>query len=235
MSSGHLYLIPSALDENFPHTLLPEYLVQLKELRLFVVENIRSARRFIKKVLPDFDINTSSFWELDKHNPTQNLKEPLDLMLAGHSIGLLSEAGCPGVADPGNILVELAHNHQIRVIPWIGPSSILLALMASGLNGQRFMFHGYLPQDKSALAVKIRQIEADSLRSKSTQLFIETPYRNQSVYEACLQSLKDSTRLCVAINLTGPEESVMQHRITNWRKMDPPDLHKKPAIFLIEA
>lgn len=232
---GNLYLIPSAIDETFSSVLLADYLVVLKDLRYFVVENIRSARRFIKQVQPAFDINSATFWEIDKHHPDQMLQEPIQILRSGLSIGLLSEAGCPGIADPGSKLISEAHRNNIRVVPWIGPSSILLALMASGMNGQQFAFHGYLPQSRAELAIKLKQLEAESARTKGTQLFIETPYRNESLFQALIHHLKDSTTLCLAIALTGPDELILRHPIGIWKKTDPPSIHKKTTLFLIEA
>jgi len=232
---GNLYIIPSAIDETHPIVLLPDYLDTLSGLHYFMVENIRSARRFIKKVLPAFDINACVFWEFDKHLTDQLIEEPIQLLLSGKSVGLLSEAGCPGIADPGSILVKAAHQHKIRVVPWIGPSSILMALMASGMNGQAFVFHGYLPASKSDLSVKLKQLESESIKSRATQIFIETPYRNQSLMESLLKELKDTTSLCLAINLTGSDEFVIRHTIRDWKKIEPPSIHKKTAIFLIEA
>lgn len=232
---GKLYIIPSAIDEHFSSILLTDYLVILKNLNYFVVENIRTTRRFIKRILPDFNIDACTFWEQDKHQPDQSLGEPILALLAGHSIGLLSEAGCPGIADPGSRLVSEAHRQGIRVVPWIGPSSVLLALMASGMNGQRFNFHGYLPHSKTELAIKIKQLESESHKTGATQLFIETPYRNLSLAQSLVQELKDTTSLCLAINLTGPEESIIRHTVGQWKKTEWPLIHKKTVIFLIEA
>ncbi|MDZ4707462.1 MAG: SAM-dependent methyltransferase [Saprospiraceae bacterium] len=232
---GNLYIIPSPIHNDYAKVLLPDKLIILNSLRHFVVENTRTSRRFIKLILPEFDINSAVFYELDKHQSDQPLKEPIQVLLAGYSMGLLSEAGCPGVADPGSNLVAEAHRHQIKVIPWIGPSSILLGLMASGMNGQRFNFHGYLPHSKPDLSIKLKQLEAESFKWKSTQLFIETPYRNQALMQSLLQELKSTTHLCVVINLTGPDELILRHTIWEWKQAPAPPVHKKTTLFLIEA
>lgn len=233
--TGILYIIPSAIHDAYVQVLLPDKLAILNELRHFVVENTRTARRFIKLVLPGFDINACTFYELDKHHPDQELIEPVQALRAGHSLGLLSEAGCPGIADPGSALVAEAHRLQIKVVPWIGPSSILLGLMASGMNGQQFVFHGYLPHSPSELGVKLKRLEAESFKSKYTQIFIETPYRNESLMQTMLKELNGTTHLCVALNLSGPDETILRHTIAEWRHIPIPPLHKKPTLFLIEA
>jgi 16S rRNA (cytidine1402-2'-O)-methyltransferase len=232
---GNLYIIPSAIHDAYVQVLLPDKLAILNELRHFVVENTRTARRFIKAILPGFDINACTFYELDKHQADQLLIEPIQILLSGHSLGLLSEAGCPGIADPGSELVAEAHRHQIKVVPWIGPSSVLLGLMASGMNGQQFVFHGYLPHSPSELGIKLKRLEAESSKSKFTQIFIETPYRNQSLMQSLLKELKGTTHLCVALNLSGPDEFILRKTIAEWQKTPLPSLHKKPTLFLIEA
>ena len=154
--------------------------------------------------------------------------------LSGMNVGLMSEAGCPGVADPGAVIVKLAHEKGIQVVPLVGPSSILLALMASGMNGQQFQFVGYLPVDTQARAKTIRELEADSARRKCTQVFIETPYRNNQLLEALIQYCKPQSRLCIAANMTGPNETVQTHPIDYWKK-NKPELHKQPVIFCLNA
>ncbi len=234
-STGSLYIIPSAIHDAYVQVLLPDKLVILNELRHLVVENTRTARRFIKSILPGFDINACTFYELNKHRTDQELIEPIQVLLSGHSLGLLSEAGCPGIADPGSDLVAEAHRQQIKVIPWIGPSSVLLGLMASGMNGQQFVFHGYLPHSPSELVIKLKRLEAESFKSKFTQIFIETPYRNLSLMQSMLKELKGTTHLCVALDLTGPDEMIIRHTIAEWKNIPIPSLHKKPTLFLIEA
>ncbi len=234
-NQGILYLIPSPLDEEFHGVLIPEHIQVLAGLRFFAVENIRTARRFIKKVLPGFDIDACTFLEIDKHNEKQDFSMLILALVNGSSAGLLSEAGCPGIADPGSQLVRLAHEQGIRVIPWIGPSSITLALMASGMNGQQFVFHGYLPTGKPDLIHRMKRMEADMVRTGYTQIFIETPYRNLSLLETLLANLAETTRLCLAIDLTGPNEYIKTHSVKKWKSMGMINFFKKPAIFLIGA
>lgn len=234
-NQGILYLIPSPLDEEFHGVLIPEHIQVLAGLRFFAVENIRTARRFIKKVLPGFDIDACTFLEIDKHNEKQDFSMLIMALVNGSSAGLLSEAGCPGIADPGSQLVRLAHEQGIRVIPWIGPSSITLALMASGMNGQQFVFHGYLPTGKPDLIHRMKRMEADMVRTGYTQIFIETPYRNLSLLETLLANLAETTRLCLAIDLTGPNEYIKTHSVKKWKSMGMINFFKKPAIFLIGA
>lgn len=232
---GILYLIPSPLDEEFHGVLIPEHIKILTGLRFFAVENIRTARRFIKKLLPGFDIDACTFLEMDKHNPNQDFSLLTQALIQGSPAGLLSEAGCPGIADPGSQLVRLAHEQGIRVVPWIGPSSITLAMMASGLNGQQFVFHGYLPTGKPELIHRLKRMEADMARTGYTQIFIETPYRNLSLLETLLANLAETTRLCLAIDLTGPDEYIRTHPVKKWKTMGMAPFSKKPATFLIGA
>lgn len=232
---GKLILIPIALHENSMQVLLPSYLETLTILRHFITENTRTSRRFLRSVIPDFNINDSTFWELDKHNSSQSFSEVIQTLMNGHDVGLMSEAGCPGIADPGSKVVLEAHKHGITVIPWIGPSSILLSLMASGLNGQNFTFHGYLPS-KSGIELKnkIIQLEQTSLKTGGAQLFIETPYRNESLFKVLVETLKPTTLLHISIDLTSPDEIIKTLPIAEW-KTTKIDLHKKTAIFVIQA
>ncbi len=233
---GTLYLIPCALHESNTQVLLPTYLHILIDLRLFIVENIRTTRRFFKAVIPVMDIDACKFIEIDKHNPDQKFDEVWGKLLVGEDVGLLSESGCPAIADPGSKIVAEAHLRSIIVKPWIGPSSIILALMASGFNGQGFSFHGYLPSRSiSDLTKKIIQLEADSRRSGITQLFIETPYRNASLLKSLVTYLKPTTMIGVAIDLTGLDEKIIVKSVTHWKKHDLPDFQKHPAIFLIHS
>jgi 16S rRNA (cytidine1402-2'-O)-methyltransferase len=234
MPPGKLYVIPSALHEANPNILLSPYIGILAGLKLFVVENIRSARRFIKSVLPDFDINACTFIEIDKHDALQKYDEVWNKVLAGHDLGLLSEAGSPGIADPGSRLVAEAHSKGIKVVPWIGPVSITLALMASGLNGQCFTFHGYLPsKSKDELSKKLKSLDHIAWSTGYSQIFIETPYRNASLYQALIQEVRLDTMLCIAIDLTGPAEEILVMSISDWKKMKGIDLQKRPAIYIM--
>jgi 16S rRNA (cytidine1402-2'-O)-methyltransferase len=232
-ASAKLYLIPTFLDEQALQV-LPAYLVDaVKECQVFFVENERSARRFLKRLWQDIVIDDYEWIGIDQAEPAQT-GLLLQRLRQGKTVGILSEAGCPGIADPGQILVQAAQQANFQVRPLVGPSSILLALMASGLNGQHFQFHGYLPIDHQQRTKKIRDLEIESQRQQVTQLWIETPYRNNQLMEAILQTCKPQTRLCVAVDLTGPGESIRTKTIADW-KTQIPQIHKRPAIFLIQA
>jgi 16S rRNA (cytidine1402-2'-O)-methyltransferase len=170
---------------------------------------------------------------LNEHTQDKDLAALLTPLLAGHDVGLMSDAGCPGVADPGAKLIELAHKKSIQVVPFVGPSSILLSLMASGLNGQSFAFLGYLPVDKAARIGKLKEIEKRSVTHKETQIFIETPYRNQQMLEAILNSCNANTRLCIACHVSLPDETIVTKRVSEWKQSALPDLNKKPTVFLL--
>ncbi len=233
--AAKLYLIPTLLHPNNPNILLPSYLSILATIRHFVVEDIRTSRRFLRSVIQDFDIDHSTFWEIDKHNPNQEYHEAIHTLKSGHDVGLLSEAGCPGIADPGSVLVLRAHEEDIPVVPWIGPSSIALSLMASGMNGQGFSFHGYLPsKPETDLIKKIKQLESESVRSGYSQIFIETPYRNQNLLIQLLKNLKSTTLLCIAVDLTADAEMIKTKTVEEWKKQSP-DLSKRPAIFILQS
>lgn len=202
-------------------------------LDYYLVENIRSARRYLSS-LQVRSVQDVRFEKLDKHSSPRELPALLAPVLQGTSVGVLSEAGCPAIADPGNMVVMWAHQNDIQVVPLVGPSSILLALMGSGLNGQAFEFHGYLPIDKPALVNKIRGLEKGSRLDGKTQIFMETPYRNRSLLSAVLQTCGEKTQLCIACNLTGKDQLIKTASISSWKKAVP-DLHKKPTIFLLQA
>ncbi len=228
-----LFLIPTPLGEGGSAALTREIQAVLPGIRHFIVERTRTARRFIKSVLPDADISALCFFELDKHHPQAVPADFLQPLLEGHSMGLLSEAGCPAVADPGAVVVRKAHELGITVKPLSGPSSILLALMASGLNGQSFVFHGYLPVKKEERSKKLRELERKSKQTGQTQIFIETPYRNQQLFEALLKNLQDDTLLCIAQNLSLPDERIQTYRIGVWRQRSSPFSGKQPAVFVL--
>ncbi len=244
MSSGVLHLIPTTLGEGAPVSavLTPELLALTAGLDYFIAENARSARAFLKKVgevcplhKPIRDIEIC---ELHVDTPATALPGLLAPLLAGRDAGLVSEAGCPAIADPGANLVRLAHEHGVMVRPHTGPSSLLLAVMASGLNGQSFAFNGYLPTDPVARARRISEFEQRSRAERQTQLFIETPYRNEALFEALLKSCAPDTRLCLAIDMSLPGEQVSTRAIGQWRKLAAsalPVLRKRPAVFLILA
>lgn len=229
-TKGKLYLIPAPLGENAVET-IPTYVVELlHSLTHLVAERAKTTRHFIKSTSPPKPISEYQIEELNEHTPAAELDALLRPLLDGHDLGILSEAGCPGVADPGARLVELAHRHGVEVVPLVGPSSILLALMASGMNGQNFTFHGYL--SAKALADDLKRIENLVSKHRQTQIFIETPYRNKAVIEQAAKVLQPGTRFCIAVDLTLPTQSIQTKTIAEWRK-NLPELGKRPAIFLI--
>lgn len=236
MNKGTLYLIPVPLGEDGkPHDVLPAQVMELtRTLRFFIAENAKTCRAFLKQVempVPLPGIAVESYGKHDRHesSPSAFLKPLLD----GHNVGLVSEAGCPAVADPGSEVVRAAHAKGIRVVPLVGPSSLLLSLMASGFNGQQFRFHGYLPIDKDERQQWMRDMEYDANKHHITQLFIETPFRNMQLFEALLKTLHAETSLCIASDLTMPGESAVTKTIREWKKESAPDLHKVPAVFII--
>ena len=229
-----LYLIPSALGEPDIRHLSPALVEAMDSLDYFIVERARSARRFIKACLPHKNIGSLEIVELDKHDAELGVKEfIINLVRQNRSAGLLSEAGAPAVADPGALIVAKAHASGVRVVPLVGPSAILLALMASGMNGQAFCFHGYLPVKKPELSKALRKLEERVARDGATQLFIEAPYRNQSLISTACEALRPDTRLCMAIDLTLPTEQIIRKDIRSWQVMQTAAFHKRPAIFLI--
>lgn len=235
MTPGILYLIPTPLGENDIAWVIPAAVRQcIAGLGHYVVEHPKTARQFLKQVGCALPLQEIKMQVLDEHTPPGELASLLAPLLAGNDMGLLSEAGCPAVADPGAGLVRLAHQKNIRVVPLVGPSSILLALMASGLNGQRFVFHGYLPVENEQRTRKIVELEKESTARDQTQIFIETPYRNQKLLESLLQTCRDSTELCIACDLTLASEQIATRTIKEWR-LGLPDIHKKPVIFLLHG
>lgn len=230
---GRLYLIPATLGEGAVHT-LPAYLIEiLHGLTFFIAERAKTARHFIKETNPVKPFSELRFSELNKRTGPEALRPMLQPALDGHDMGLLSEAGCPGVADPGARIVQIAHELGVEVVPLVGPSSILLALMASGMNGQSFAFQGYLPPKRPELAKELKQLEQISGKLNQTQLFIETPYRNQAFIETALDSLRPDTLFGIAADLTLPTQYICTRPVAVWKQKSPPDLHKRPAIFLI--
>lgn len=228
-----VYLIPCFLDEEGMDA-LPAYLLPaVREAEVFFVENERSARRFLKKLWKEIDINRYQWFVIHKAEETV-IREFLQQVKEGKQIAILSEAGCPGIADPGQLLVAAAQEAGALIKPLVGPSSILLALMASGMNGQHFQFHGYLPVEAGERNRRIKELEQLSRREGSAQIFIETPYRNLSLLESLIKTCTGSTRLCVAVNLTGSKESIKTKSIEIWRK-SLPEINKQPAIFILQA
>ncbi len=231
---GKLYLIPVGLGESDPKKIFPEWNAEvIDSLEHFIVENEKSARRFIKQLLPNKSQQTLKLKGLNKFTEEAEIPSFLDAAKEGFDMGLLSEAGCPGVADPGAEIVKLAHRYGIQVIPMVGPSSILLAMMASGMNGQSFTFHGYLPIDKKERKQELKNLERISSERNQAQIFIETPYRNNQMLEDLSNNLHPSTRICVACDLTLPTEFIKTATASEWQKMKT-DLHKRPAIFIIQ-
>ncbi len=238
--SGVLYLIPNALGEGDASTLatvLPASVIaRTASLGYFVGENAKSTRAFLKRVGVSRPIQEIEIRELNVKTPAAEIDRLLAPILAGADGGLVSEAGCPAVADPGALLVRRAHERGVRVVPLVGPSSILLALMASGLDGQRFAFHGYLPVDAAERTKTLRELEQRSRKGRETQIFIETPYRNRALLDALVASCAPSTLITVAVDLTLESERVATHSASNWKKEASAfDMHKRPAIFLMLA
>jgi 16S rRNA (cytidine1402-2'-O)-methyltransferase len=231
---GKLYLIPTTLGENEPLEVMP-YSVRtmVEKINYYVVENEKSARRFIKKITPKKSQPDLVLMKLDKYADELETRTYLDVCEQGFSVGLLSEAGVPAVADPGATIVKLAHEKGIQVVPLVGPSSILLALMASGMNGQNFAFNGYLPIDKVDRKKAIKELERLSKEKNQSQIFIETPYRNEKMFTDLKSTLTPGTRLCIAADITLPEEYIKTYTVADWKKQNP-DLHKRPAIFIIQ-
>jgi 16S rRNA (cytidine1402-2'-O)-methyltransferase len=236
MQTGTLYLIPCTLGDTPVTEVLPQHVIDIaRKLQHFVVEQPKSARQFLSRLKPEQPIQSLHFASLNEHTAPVELIGLLAPLLQGHDVGILSEAGCPGIADPGADLVNLAHSKGIRVVPLVGPSSILLALMASGLNGQCFCFHGYLPIEESERNKTIAALEAESAKRKQTQLFIETPYRNEKMYGALLALCRPRTQLCIATDITLCSESVHTRSIAQWKALPMPELNKHPSIFLLLA
>ena len=226
-----LILIPTILSES-GFDAIPPYVVEaVKTCHCFFVEDERTARRYLKKLWPEMVIDQYRWYRIDPADHTQR-KTLLQELGEGQTVGILSEAGCPGIADPGAELVGWAQEAGFPIRPLVGPSSILLALMASGFNGQQFAFHGYLPVKDPERSTRIRELEAEARRKKQTQIFIETPYRNNQLIDALLQGLQPETRLCVAVDITGAAESIRTRTIAAWKK-ERPAPGKVPAIFLI--
>ena len=230
---SHLYLIPSVLVESATETIAPYIIEAIKNCQVIFAENERTARRFLKSVCKEIIIDDYEWFTIHKAE-NEVLLSFRQNITAGKNIAIISEAGCPGIADPGQILIAAAQEMNATVKPLVGPSSILLALMASGMNGQQFEFVGYLPIDNLERNKAITSLENNSQRKNSTQIFIETPYRNNQLLENLLKTCKPSTRLCIAAELTGPNEFIKTKTIADWKK-EKNDFHKKPVIFLLYA
>lgn len=234
MNKGALYMIPTTIGDvkdNPNQQIAPSNLITTIGLRHFIVENIKTTRRFLRKLDPEFDIDNSYFSILNKHTNSNEIQNFLQPCREGENIGLISEAGCPGIADPGATIVSIAHRENIRVIPLIGPSSIFMALMASGLSGQNFCFNGYLPIDKSLRIKKIKQLSSSCMNG-SSQIFMETPFRNDSLLTDLLKNLNENIMLCIASNISSNDEFIKTLTIKDWKK-NRPKLNKKPSIFIL--
>ncbi len=232
--SGKLYLIPTTLGDNEPLEVLPASVQhQVERINTFIVENEKTARRAIKKLVPSKSQPSLKLFLLNKHTDWTDVPSFLAPCKEGIDVGLLSEAGCPGVADPGAEVVKIAHREGIKVVPMVGPSSILLAMMGSGMNGQNFSFNGYLAIDKAARKNEIKSLERLSQEKNQAQLFIETPYRNNKMLEDLIQNLHPSTRVCIACDLTLPSEYIVTKTVSEWSKIKV-DLHKRPTIFILQ-
>ncbi len=228
-----LYLIPCTLGDTPIDQVLPRYNAEIvRGIRYFIVEEIRTARRFLRRVDREFPIDDCTFYEMGKHADEGQYASYLKPIAQGCPVGVISEAGCPAVADPGADIVAIAQRTGIRVIPLVGPNSMIMAVMASGLNGQSFAFHGYLPIDEGERARRLQVLEKRARQEGQTQLFIETPYRNRRFFDTLVRTLSSQTRLCVAAGLTTEDEWIHTHTIGEWRKLSLPDLSKTPAIFL---
>jgi len=234
-SKGKLFLIPTVISVGTERKVIaPIILESLKTINYFLVEEVRTARRYLSSLKIYESIEDLQFQVLNKDTKEEALEKFFEPVLSGHNLGILSESGCPGVADPGAIAVNYAHRKKIKVIPIVGPSSLLLALMASGLNGQQFAFHGYLPIDAKEAVRKIKELEKESELKNQTQIFIETPYRNNQIVKHLTGSLKGDTQLCIAVDLTGENEFVETKLASAWKK-NMPLLPKEPAVFLFLA
>lgn len=230
---GKVYLIPTVLSPDALQT-IPAYITAtVQPLRIFFVENERTARRYLKALDRNINIDELQLYPMHENHPPDTALAK-KLLLEGRDIGIMSEAGCPAIADPGHLVVQVAHRINAAVVPLVGPNSILLALMASGMNGQHFQFSGYLPVKPPDRIKALRELEAVSQKKGQTQIFIEAPYRNNQLLKDILANCKDQTQLCIAADITGPEEYIRTKTVKEWRTTAP-ELHKRPAIFLLYA
>lgn len=228
-----VYLIPVTLGETEISRVLPSYNSKIiKEIKYFIVENLRSARRFLKKVDNNINIDELNFVELNKHTKSDQIDEYLKPIISGNHVGIISEAGCPAIADPGSDIVAIAQQKGYSVVPLIGPSSIILSLMGSGFNGQSFSFHGYLPVDGAERSKKLKKLEQRIYNESQTQIFIETPYRNTKLVEEIMKSCSPTIKLCIAMNITCDDEYIRTLSLKDWKKKLP-NMDKKPCIFLL--
>jgi 16S rRNA (cytidine1402-2'-O)-methyltransferase len=233
MKKGKLFIIPSPISNGLLSKSIPNSTQEtLKNIKLFAVENVRTTRRFLKKVDKSIDIDELTFEIIDKRTKEKELTKVLNWLKNGNDVGLLSEAGCPGIADPGHLLIALCHDNKIQVIPEVGPSSLILALMGSGLNGQHFCFNGYLPANPQDRTKTLKKLEGKVETLNQTQLFIETPYRNEHVANAIVKTCSPKLKLCIGKDLTGDEEYLVTKTIGKWKE-SLPELHKTPCVFIL--
>ena len=229
-----LYLIPVTLGDTPHEQVLPAYNREIvSQIRHFIVEEVRTARRFLRRMDPAFDIDGSTFYPMGKHADENKYASYLRPLEQGLPVGVISEAGCPAVADPGADVVAIAQRRGFRVVPLVGPSSMIMAVMSSGLSGQSFAFNGYLPIDPAERQKRLKQLESRAIAEHQTQLFIETPYRNQKLFEAILSVCRPQTHLCIAAGITTPDVWIHTHSVAEWKRQSLPDLSHIPAIFLI--
>lgn len=231
MSKGVLYLFPTPIGEENMNRVIPEFNLEIiRTIKQFIAEDAKTARRFLKQcnyaVIQEAEIAL-----LNEHTQSSSYSEFIKPLLAGHNVGLMSDAGCPGIADPGAEVVKAAHLHGIKVMPLVGPSSIVLTMMASGFNGQNFAFNGYLPIDKGARSKRIKELESLAMKHKQAQYFIETPYRNVQLFQELIGSLGSTTLVCLGVNLTQTNEMIITHSVEKWKKTEMPSIHKVPVVF----
>ncbi|MGM0946937.1 MAG: SAM-dependent methyltransferase [Bacteroidota bacterium] len=235
MPQGKLFLIPNILAENTADQVItPQVKEVIAHTKVFLVENLRTARRYISSLKLGVNLEEVHMEILDKNTAPESINRLLQPLFKGADVGIISEAGCPGIADPGALAVAHAHTRGIQVVPLSGPSSMFLALMGSGFSGQSFAFHGYLPIDKKERAAALKKLEAESLREKRAQIFMETPFRNNQLLEDLIRTLSPQTKLCIAKNLTAKDELIQTKTILDWKK-SPIDLHKIPTVFILQS
>lgn len=232
--SGKIYLIPNTLGESETRSVFPELnFAIVKSIKHFIVEDVRTARRFLKKMDKEIDIDTLTFYTLNKHTSPEEISTYLAPALAGSNMGVISEAGCPCIADPGAEIVKIAQKKGLRSIPLVGPSSILMGLMASGFNGQSFAFVGYLPIEDGDRTNRIKSLEKRAKIERQSQIFIETPYRNIKMMESLLSTLQANTLVCVACDVTLETEMIITKTVAEWKKKPLPEINKRPTVFII--
>ncbi len=230
-----LYLIPTTLGDSEINSVIPINIVEIiEDLQYFIVENIRTARRYIRKVSKTKNIDELTFFELNKHTKPEDVFSFLEPCFSGNSMGIISEAGNPGIADPGAAVVKIAHQKNIDVVPLVGPSSILMALISSGMNGQNFAFNGYLPVNDAERNKKIQYLERKSKTEKQTQIFMETPFRNMKMLDAVLKTCANNTLLCIATDISLPSEFIKTKTVAEWKKQKP-QIQKRPTVFVLQA